>query len=154
MSNKIAAIIGGGVIGGGWAARFLLHGWHVKVYDPAADAQRKIEEVLANARASLPKLSDVSLPKEGQLTFCDNLEAAVADAHWIQESVPERLDIKLSTQLRFRRHVLILPLLVHQHPVLSHLNCNKEQHAQNKLWWPTPLIQFIYYPLWSWCQVS
>ncbi len=97
MSNKIAAIIGGGVIGGGWAARFLLHGWHVKVYDPAADAQRKIEEVLANARASLPKLSDVSLPKEGQLTFCDNLEVAVADAHWIQESVPERLDIKLST---------------------------------------------------------
>ncbi|MGB0447000.1 MAG: 3-hydroxyacyl-CoA dehydrogenase NAD-binding domain-containing protein [Pseudomonadales bacterium] len=97
MSNKIAAIIGGGVIGGGWAARFLLHGWHVKVYDPAADAQRKIEEVLANARASLPKLSDVSLPKEGQLTFCDNLEAAVAEASWIQESVPERLDIKLST---------------------------------------------------------
>ena len=97
MSNKIAAIIGGGVIGGGWAARFLLHGWHVKVYDPAADAQRKIEEVLANARASLPKLSDVSLPKEGQLTFCDNLQAAVADANWIQESVPERLDIKLST---------------------------------------------------------
>ena len=25
--RKVAAIIGGGVIGGGWAARFLLHGW-------------------------------------------------------------------------------------------------------------------------------
>ena len=38
--NKTAACIGGGVIGGGWVARFLLHGWDVNVYDPAADAQR------------------------------------------------------------------------------------------------------------------
>ena len=30
-TNKTADIIGGGVIGGGWAARFLLHGCHVKV---------------------------------------------------------------------------------------------------------------------------
>ncbi|MDP6190984.1 MAG: 3-hydroxyacyl-CoA dehydrogenase NAD-binding domain-containing protein, partial [Gammaproteobacteria bacterium] len=93
-TNKIAAIIGGGVIGGGWAARFLLHGWEVRIYDPAPDAQRKLGEVLANARASLPKLSDVAMPAEGTLVFCDTLEAAVAGAQWIQESVPERLDIK------------------------------------------------------------
>ncbi|MEO1470140.1 MAG: 3-hydroxyacyl-CoA dehydrogenase NAD-binding domain-containing protein, partial [Pseudomonadota bacterium] len=29
-----AAILGGGVIGGGWAARFLLNGWDVALYDP------------------------------------------------------------------------------------------------------------------------
>ncbi|MCS5558208.1 MAG: 3-hydroxyacyl-CoA dehydrogenase NAD-binding domain-containing protein, partial [Oceanospirillaceae bacterium] len=92
--NKTAACIGGGVIGGGWVARFLLHGWDVNVYDPAADAQRKLDAVLENARASLPQLSDVPMPDEGQLTFCDTLEAAVANADWIQESVPERLDIK------------------------------------------------------------
>lgn len=28
--TQIAAIIGGGVIGGGWAARFLLNGWDVR----------------------------------------------------------------------------------------------------------------------------
>ena len=92
--NKTAACIGGGVIGGGWVARFLLHGWDVNVYDPAADAQRKLDAVLENARASLPQLSDVPMPAEGRLTFCDTLEAAVANADWIQESVPERLDIK------------------------------------------------------------
>ena len=43
------AIIGGGVIGGGWAARFLLNGWTVHVFDPDADARRKIGEVLDNA---------------------------------------------------------------------------------------------------------
>ena len=56
-----AAIIGGGVIGGGWAARFLLNGWEVLVHDPDPEAERKIAEVLANARRSLPGLSDVAL---------------------------------------------------------------------------------------------
>jgi carnitine 3-dehydrogenase len=37
-----AAIIGGGVIGGGWAARFLLHGWDVAVFDPHPDASDRI----------------------------------------------------------------------------------------------------------------
>jgi len=92
--KKIAACIGGGVIGGGWVARFLLHGWDVNVFDPAPDAVRKIEEVLANARRSLPALADVAMPDEGQLVFCDTLETAVRDAQWIQESVPERLDLK------------------------------------------------------------
>lgn len=92
--NKVAACIGGGVIGGGWVARFLLHGWDVNVYDPAPDAKRKLDAVLANARDALPQLSDVAMPSEGKLVFHDTLESAVADAHWIQESVPERLDIK------------------------------------------------------------
>jgi carnitine 3-dehydrogenase len=92
--NKIAACIGGGVIGGGWVARFLLHGWDVKIFDPAADAKRKITEVLDNARSSLPALADVAMPEEGQLIFCDSLEQAVCDAQWIQESVPERLTLK------------------------------------------------------------
>ena len=43
MTNvRKAAIIGGGVIGGGWAARFLLNGWDVGVFDPDPDAERKI----------------------------------------------------------------------------------------------------------------
>jgi carnitine 3-dehydrogenase len=92
--QKTAACIGGGVIGGGWVARFLLHGWDVNVYDPAADAQRKLAAVLENARAALPQLADVAMPHEGTLTFCESLEVAVANADWIQESVPERLEIK------------------------------------------------------------
>ncbi|MEM6305249.1 MAG: carnitine 3-dehydrogenase [Pseudomonadota bacterium] len=91
---KTAAIIGGGVIGGGWAARFLLNGWDVAVYDPDLQAERKIAEVLANARRSLPGLTDVALPPEGALSFHATIGEAVAGAAWIQESVPERLEIK------------------------------------------------------------
>ncbi len=89
-----AAIIGGGVIGGGWAARFLLNGWDVVVCDPDPEAERKITEVLANARRSLPGLYDKALPPEGTLTFEPDMAKAVAGAFWVQESVPERLYVK------------------------------------------------------------
>jgi carnitine 3-dehydrogenase len=89
-----AAIIGGGVIGGGWAARFLLNGWDVAVFDPDPQAERKIGEVLANARAALPALSDVPLPPEGRIGFCGSIAEAVEGAEYIQESVSERLDLK------------------------------------------------------------
>ncbi|MCB1459422.1 MAG: carnitine 3-dehydrogenase, partial [Nitratireductor sp.] len=89
---KTAAIIGGGVIGGGWAARFLINGWDVVISDPDPEAKRKISEVLANARRSLPALSDVAIPKEGKLSFASSIKDCVQDADWIQESVPERLD--------------------------------------------------------------
>ena len=93
-TTRKAAIIGGGVIGGGWAARFLLSGWDVRVFDPDPQAPRKIGEVLANARASLPALADVPMPPEGCLTFCDTVQDAVQDVDYIQESVSERLDLK------------------------------------------------------------
>ncbi len=101
---KTAAIIGGGVIGGGWAARFLLNGINVNVYDPDPEADRKIGEVLSNARRSLPALLDYSVAKEGKLTFCDSIADAVSDAEWIQESVPERLEIKHATFADIQRH--------------------------------------------------
>ena len=92
--QKTAAIIGGGVIGGGWASRFLLNGWNVRVFDPDPEAKRKIGEVLDNARHALPMLYDTALPDEGRLSFHDTIADAVRDAIWIQESVPERLELK------------------------------------------------------------
>ena len=102
--TQIAAIIGGGVIGGGWAARFLLMGWHVRVFDPDPDAKRKISEVVDNARRSLPGLSDVALPDEGTLTLHNTIEDTVHGAAWIQESVPERLDIKHKVYKSLQEH--------------------------------------------------
>ncbi len=89
-----AAILGGGVIGGGWAARFLLNGWDVAVFDPDPEAERKIGEVLDNSRRALPMLYETRLPAEGQLRFVDSLEEAVTGVDYIQESVPETIDLK------------------------------------------------------------
>jgi carnitine 3-dehydrogenase len=87
-------LLGAGVIGGGWAARFLLNGADVKVFDPDPDAPRKLGEVVANARRSLPRLSSVPLPAEGRLTFVATPGEAVAGVDFVQESAPERLDLK------------------------------------------------------------
>jgi carnitine 3-dehydrogenase len=93
MARK-AAIIGGGVIGGGWAARFVLNGWDVAVFDPDPEAERKIGEVLANARAALPALADVPMPPEGRLTFAGSITEALEGSEYAQESVSENLALK------------------------------------------------------------
>jgi carnitine 3-dehydrogenase len=93
-SIQKAACIGGGVIGGAWAARFLLGGIDVSMYDPHPEAERIVGEVIANAERAYGMLTMAPLPPKGTLTFCKTLEEAVAGADWIQESVPERVDLK------------------------------------------------------------
>ncbi|KNG95529.1 carnitine 3-dehydrogenase [Pseudaestuariivita atlantica] len=104
-ARQTAAIIGGGVIGGGWAARFLLMGWDVRVHDPDPEAERKIGDVLAGARRALPMLYDVALPDEGTLTFHNSVGEAVTGAAWVQESVPERLDLKHRVFAEIQSHL-------------------------------------------------
>jgi carnitine 3-dehydrogenase len=102
--TKRAAIIGGGVIGGGWAARFALMGWEVRVFDPDPEAERKLGEVMANARRAAPGLLDVALPPEGQVTLVSSIAEAVEGAAWIQESVPERLALKQKVYAELQPH--------------------------------------------------
>jgi len=88
-----AAIIGGGVIGSAWASRFLLNGWHVQFHDPAPNSAAVLNIVLDKARRWVPEVYD-RLPEEGALTLCDSIADAATGAEWIQESTPERLEIK------------------------------------------------------------
>ncbi len=89
-----AAIIGGGVIGGGWVARFALNGIDVAVFDPDPEAPRKIGEVYANAERALRALCVAPLPKAGTITYANSIAEAVDGAQWIQESVSEVLALK------------------------------------------------------------
>lgn len=89
-----AACIGGGVIGGGWVARFALNGIDVAVHDPHPETERVIGEILTNAERAYGGLTMAPLPKPGRVTYHARLEDAVAGADWIQESVPERLELK------------------------------------------------------------
>jgi carnitine 3-dehydrogenase len=87
-------LLGGGVIGGGWAARFLLNGVDVVLYDPDPEAPRKVGEVVAGARRAYAKLTMAPWPTEGSLTYVTTPEEAVAGVDFVQESAPERLDLK------------------------------------------------------------
>ena len=87
-------LLGGGVIGGGWAARFLLNGVDVQLYDPDPEAPRKVGEVVDNARRAMHKLVTSPLPPEGSLTFVGSPEEAATGVQFVQESAPERLELK------------------------------------------------------------
>ncbi len=94
MTITKAALIGGGVIGGGWAARLIENGIDVAVHDPDPEASRKMGAVLAAANRAYGKLTMAPRGKQGRVTFCDSIAKAVTGADLIIESVPERLDIK------------------------------------------------------------
>jgi carnitine 3-dehydrogenase len=89
-----AAAIGGGVIGAGWVARLVLNGIDVSVYDPDPEASRKVGEVMKGARRAYKQMLPKGLPAEGKITYAKTIAEAVAGADFIQESVPERLDLK------------------------------------------------------------
>lgn len=94
QSLSTVGLLGGGVIGAGWAARFLLNGINVRIYDVDPQAERKVGEVLALARRAYAKMTLAPLPAAGTLTFVDSPEAAVTGVDFVQESAPERLDLK------------------------------------------------------------
>jgi carnitine 3-dehydrogenase len=96
MSRQKIGLVGGGVIGAGWAARFLLEGRDVALYDPDPEIARKLEAVIAAARRAHAALFPAATTDEGALTLAPSVEAAVADADFVQESLPEREDLKQS----------------------------------------------------------
>ena len=91
---KTVGLLGGGVIGGAWAARFALNGVDVKLYDIDPQATRKMGEIMGNARRAYRKLTLAPLPQEGTITFVSTPEEAVTDVDFVQESAPERLELK------------------------------------------------------------
>ena len=91
-----AACIGGGVIGSGWAARFLLNGIDTAICDPDPDTGRKANEVLDNAERVFARLFGKERPARGDLHIATSIADAVDGADFIQESVPERLELKRS----------------------------------------------------------
>jgi len=91
---ETVALLGGGVIGGGWAARFVLNGFDVRLYDPDPDAERTVAAMVDNARRAYRRLTLAPLPAEGALTLVATPEEAVQDVSFVQESAPEREELK------------------------------------------------------------
>ncbi|MGI9597610.1 MAG: 3-hydroxyacyl-CoA dehydrogenase NAD-binding domain-containing protein [Acidimicrobiales bacterium] len=89
----LAAIVGCGVIGAAWACRMSLSGTDVRVSDPSPRAGDLLDEVLENAVAAWAELG-LPTGRRGTITLCSSVTEAVSDVEFVQESVPERPDIK------------------------------------------------------------
>jgi carnitine 3-dehydrogenase len=90
----LVACIGAGVIGGGWAAHFLARGYDVVAWDPAPDGEARLGELIATAWPALTALGVAADASPERLSWAPTLEAAVTGAEFVQESAPERLDLK------------------------------------------------------------
>ncbi len=90
-------LVGCGVIGAGWAARFLLNGIDVLLHDPDPRAPERLERLLGRAERAWRRLTLAPVKMRGSWRFADSIAEAVAEAEWVQESVPEREDVKRRT---------------------------------------------------------
>jgi len=101
---KTIALVGGGVIGGGWATRCLANGLNVVVTDPRPESRDYVERMIDEAWPILEE-ADLIAESGGQLSFVDNIEAAVAQADFVQENVPEREDLKIAIHQEISENV-------------------------------------------------
>ncbi|MBT3412155.1 MAG: carnitine 3-dehydrogenase, partial [Halieaceae bacterium] len=99
------AVIGAGVIGAGWVARFMENGIDVALFDPAPDAATKVKAVLDNADRAYQKLTMAPRAKRGNLEFSPSLAEAVQGKQLVMEAVPESLALKQSVYKDIESHV-------------------------------------------------
>jgi len=93
---RTVAVIGTGVIGGGWVAHFLRTGHDVVAWDPGHDAAQRLSGLLDTAWPALERLGLHEGASRDRLRFTDDLENAVAEADFVQESSPEVLPAKVA----------------------------------------------------------
>lgn len=91
---KTIASLGGGPIGGGWSAHFLAQGFDVRAYLHSMDEEASFRTIVETAWVSLQYLGLAKGASLDRLFISSNLEDVVQTAEFIQESGPERLDIK------------------------------------------------------------
>jgi carnitine 3-dehydrogenase len=91
-ASRHVAVIGFGTVGVGWTALFLANGRDVTVHDPAVADLAELEAKLAPCLESLRRLGRSGT---GRLALADSVEAAAAQALFIQENAPERIELKV-----------------------------------------------------------
>jgi carnitine 3-dehydrogenase len=86
------ACIGAGTIGAGWVALFLARGKEVVAFDPAPAAERRLREHLVRVFDLIDRVEGAD---PSRLRFAPSLADAVGTADFVQESVPDREELKI-----------------------------------------------------------
>jgi 3-hydroxyacyl-CoA dehydrogenase len=95
MSKRVS-VVGAGTIGASWAAIFLARGYEVAATDPAPQSEAFARRFVDNAWPTLEKLDLVVKGASAKaFSFHRDVAAAVKGAEFVQESGPEREDLKI-----------------------------------------------------------
>ena len=94
LEFKNTAVLGAGVIGMSWTALFLASGRNVAVFDTLSSAEKATRDYVEMAWPALESLGLIKAGASGRLTFHRSAAEAVRDADFVQENVPERIEIK------------------------------------------------------------
>lgn len=92
--NRVA-VVATGVIGASWAALFLARGLDVDATDPAPGAEQRLRDAVAQHWPVLERQGLAPGASLARLRFHGRLEDALANADFVQENGPERLDLKV-----------------------------------------------------------
>ncbi len=88
-------VIGAGTIGASWTAYFLARGYRVTVSDPAPAVETVVRSYIEKAWPDLEQLGIVTDRGDpARIAFKPDAATAAKAVNFIQESVPERLEIK------------------------------------------------------------
>jgi carnitine 3-dehydrogenase len=101
---RTLGLLGTGVIGGGWAARALHFGIDVIAADTKPEMEGWIRAAVENAAPALARLTFAPLPPKGKLSFTTDLHAMAARVDFIQENIPEQLELKQRVLADVSRH--------------------------------------------------
>ncbi len=88
------AVVGAGVIGASWATYFAAHGYDVLVTDPAPGVEAIFERTIAGQWEALARVGVRPGASLDRVRFEPSLERAVANAGFVQENGPERMEVK------------------------------------------------------------
>ncbi len=94
MLFKNTAVLGAGTIGMSWAALFAATGREVAVFDPSPDTEARVRSLIETVAETLDALGFDHPGETGKVRFTVDAADAVKGADFIQENVPERLEIK------------------------------------------------------------
>ena len=97
---KRVACVGGGVIGSSWAIQFAMKGLDVVLYDINDEQLAKSQAQMHKSLDALEQFKAVTPQRRQEIAdrvkLTTSMEEAVKNAQFIQESGPERLEIKRS----------------------------------------------------------
>ena len=93
---RTVASLGGGPIGGGWTAFFLARGYEVCSYLHDASEEKRFRGIVETAWCSLEALGLEEGASLARMRITCDLADAVGGAEFVQESVPEDLEVKRS----------------------------------------------------------